>query len=409
VTVTSKSVKKITITWTTKAGEKKELDRWQARYRDPFGRQPSKNFDRKVDAQQWLDEQTAAIVTGRYVDPKAGKVTLQQFYDGWKANQIWKASTRENADLAVKGCTFKDMALKSVRRSHVAGWVKQMDLTLAATTIETRFVIVRSILRAAVADKVIAEDPSVGVVLPQKQKTAAAMRIPTPTEVGLILANADQTKRKSTRVGFRAYVALCAFAGLRMGEALGVQVGDIDFMRRRLTIDRQIQRAKAEDIERGKNLVEATGGTTVIMTDPKSGSNRTIFLPDELIAILGEHVATHTPDGDPDRWLFSDDQGRPWHDNSVTWRWRGTRTATGVKSRLHDLRHYYASGLIAAGCDVVTVANALGHASTATTHKTYLHLWHTAEGRTREAASEMARQALATVHEPCTEQSNAAG
>lgn len=408
MTVTSKTIKKVTVSWTTKTGERKTAERWQARYRDPFGGQPKKNFDRKVDAQQWLDQQVASVVTGRYVDPRAGKVTLQQFYDDWKANQIWKASTRENADLAVQGCTFKDLPLKMVRKSHVEGWVKQMDLTLAPTTIETRFVVIRSILRAAVADKVIAEDPSTGVVLPQKQKTAAAMQIPTPTQVGLILANADQATRKSTRVGFRAYVALCAFAGLRKGEALGVQVGDIDFMRRRLTIDRQIQRAKTEDIERGKHLVEATGGTTAVVTDPKRGSKRTIFLPDELILILGEHVAMHTPDGDPDRWLFADDEGRPWHDNSVTWRWRGARTAAGVSTRLHDLRHYYASGLIAAGCDVVTVANALGHANTSTTHQTYLHLWHSAEDGTREAASSLAREALPTGHELGTEESKEA-
>src|SRR5699024_3887094 len=95
--------------------------------------------------------------------------------------------------------------------------------------------------------------------------------------------------------------------------------------------------------------------------------------------------------------------------NSVHWRWRGTRDAAGLKTRLHDLRHFFASGLIAEGCDVVTVSQALGHASTATTHKTYLHLWPKAEDKTRAAASAMAKQALAartTVHTPCTEGSN---
>jgi site-specific recombinase XerD len=52
---------------------------------------------------------------------------------------------------------------------------------------------------------------------------------------------------------------------------------------------------------------------------------------------------------------------------------------------LHDLRHFYASGLIAAGCDVVTVQRALGHAKATT--NTYSHLWPTAEARTRQAAT----------------------
>jgi integrase len=46
-----------------------------------------------------------------------------------------------------------------------------------------------------------------------------------------------------------------------------------------------------------------------------------------------------------------------------TYRCRGSRPRdkVGIKYRLHDLRHFYASGLIAAGCDVLTVQRALGH------------------------------------------------
>ncbi len=50
---------------------------------------------------------------------------------------------------------------------------------------------------------------------------------------------------------------------------------------------------------------------------------------------------------------------------------------------LHDLRHFYASGLIAAGCDVVTVQHALGHSSPSITLNIYSHLWPKAEDRTR--------------------------
>jgi hypothetical protein len=58
---------------------------------------------------------------------------------------------------------------------------------------------------------------------------------------------------------------------------------------------------------------------------PKYESKRTIYLPDELVAILSEHVRQHTPKGEPDRWLFDED-GKPWHDNLVDYRWRSTRT-----------------------------------------------------------------------------------
>jgi integrase len=49
--------------------------------------------------------------------------------------------------------------------------------------------------------------------------------------------------------------------------------------------------------------------------------------------------------------------------------------AAGVGYQLHDLRHFYTSGLIAAGCDVVTVQRALGHSSAAETLKSHAHLW----------------------------------
>jgi integrase len=93
---------------------------------------------------------------------------------------------------------------------------------------------------------------------------------------------------------------------------------------------------------------------------PEYESERTIYLPDELIELLSEDVCLHTPTGDPTRWLFSEGD-RPWHDNLVDYRWRSTRADAGVTFKLHELRHYFASGLIAAGCDVVTVQRAMGH------------------------------------------------
>ena len=56
---------------------------------------------------------------------------------------------------------------------------------------------------------------------------------------------------------------------------------------------------------------------------------------------------------------------------------------------MHGLRHFYASGLIAAGCDVVTVQHALGHSSPSITLNNYSHLWPKAEDRTRNAAADL--------------------
>ena len=354
--------------------------RWRARYRDERGRERSRHFGRRIDAQHWLDEVTATLRDGTYVEPKAGNLTFAEFYADWSPRQLWVPSTKANADLAVRSVPFGDLPMKFIRRSHVETWVKEVSTRWAATTVKTRFVIVRSVFRAAVADRVIAADPSTGVALPRRRKAEAAMQIPTVEEVGRLLAHADST-RVSTRKGFRAYVALCAFAGLRKGEAAAVQIGDIDFLRGILKVARQLQR----------------DGTTYAVRLPKYGSERTVYLPEELVEILASHLSTHLPDADPDDWLFTVGDG-PMYDNDITWRWRATRTSAKLPHvRLHDLRHFYASGLIAAGCDVVTVQRALGHSTATTTLNTYSHLWPTAEDRTRAAASDLMQQALGSL------------
>ena len=60
---------------------------------------------------------------------------------------------------------------------------------------------------------------------------------------------------------------------------------------------------------------------------------------------------------------------------------------------LHDLWHFYASGLIADNCDVVTVQRALGHFRPTIMLGTYAHLWPSAEDKTRAAVRSLMRAA----------------
>lgn len=197
------------------------------------------------------------------------------------------------------------------------------------------------------------------------------MLIPSPADVGKLL--------DASEVWFEPFVAMCAFAGLRLGQAAAVQLTDIDFLRRTLSVQRQIQRA---------------GKGEVSITPPKYGSERVIHISDALVTMLAQHVE-HIGVHSVHQWLFIGDGGLPPHQNTIGYWWRKTvkdARLTGV--HLHDLRHFYASGFIAAGCDVVTVQRALGHSKATTTLNTYSHLWPTAEDRTRSAAGDMMNEAL---------------
>jgi integrase len=216
-------------------------------------------------------------------------------------------------------------------------------------------------MRAAVVDRIIKADPSAGVPLPRARKAAAAMTIPAVEEVGRALS--------VTPVWFRPFIAVCAFAGLRLE--------DVDFLRRTISVCHQLQ--------------GETNATTELVA-PKFGSERVVYAPAELVTLLAEHVRrAGVQQGD---WLFSS-VGVPLNRNSAGHQWRQVRKAAGLEGyTLHDLRHFYASGLIASGCDVVTVQRALGHSSATITLAVYSHLRPTAEDRTRAAAGHLMAAAL---------------
>lgn len=351
---------------------------WRARYRDEAGKEHARHFSRRVDAQRWLDETTTTIVTGLYVDPNAGKLTFDRWFKEWCALQVWEPSTLEAAERAGKDLPFGAVPLNRITPTHVQAWVRDMQKRgLATSTIRMRFNYVHMAFRAAVGERIL-KDPSKlarsggpGVKLPKAAKSAQ-LAIPTPEQVRAIY--------DAAAFYFRPFIAVCAFAGLRLGEAAGLQKGDVDFLGRRLHVQRQVQ--------------GQTRGQTR-EADPKAKSDRWVAIPEELVVILAEHIRTVGVMGD-EEWLFTPDAEHVFNRNSAGHRWREACRAAGIAGfTLHDLRHFYASGLIASGCDVVTVQKALGHSTPTITLNTYSHLWPNADDRTRSAAAGLVASVLA--------------
>ena len=232
-------------------------DRWRAQYLDPNGRERSKTFSSKIDAERFLPTVETDNLRGAYLDPSAGRVEVGELYAEWSQRQLWETNTRSAMSLAMRCTQLGTLPLVKLRRSHVESWVKGMDADgLAPCTIKTRVNSLRSVLRAAVRDRIIALDASDGVTLPRDRRREAAMVLTTASQMGAVMAGAYAT--------FRAFVALPTFAGMRLGEAAGLQLADIDFLRRSLDVRRQVQRA-------GVGAVEVRA--------PKYGSERLITFP----------------------------------------------------------------------------------------------------------------------------------
>src|SRR5690606_21240998 len=106
------------------------------RYRDQAGREHARHFDRKADAQRWLDMVTADVLSGRYVDPRAGRVTLADFADQWLAAQTFDPITRETLESRIRVHVkphLGSLELRALRPSTIQGWVRGRQSEVAAS------------------------------------------------------------------------------------------------------------------------------------------------------------------------------------------------------------------------------------------------------------------------------------
>lgn len=224
---------------------------------------------------------------------------------------------------------------------------------------------VASIFKAAVRDRLIASSPCIEIKLPKVEPRRVD---PLATEIVEKLIDAVPAR-------YRALVVLGAGTGLRQGEAFGLTLDRVDFLRRTLKVDRQI--------------VLLPGADPYLAPPKTKDSHRTIPLPKVVIDALAAHLAAF-PAGD-NGFIFTNAVGAPIRRTRFSVMWRkavadaGAPDATGF----HALRHYYASLLIRHGESVKTVQARLGHKDATETLNTYSHLWPDSDDRTRDAIDEV--------------------
>ena len=349
--------------------------RWRARYRDDAGREHAKHFNRKLDAQCWLDEVTASIVTGQYVDPKAGRITFKEYAEGWRAAQVHRPTSAAHIETMLRRHAypvFGARPLSSLLPSEIQAWVKLLGThdkaagrrALAPATIQVIHAVVSSIFRAAIRDRKIMANPCEGTRLPKSEKR----RI-----IPLTTAQVD-TLRETLPDELKAIVTYTAGTGMRQGEVLGLTRDKLRLLGAHpvVVVDRQL-------------LTRTRAGTEFGPLKTRA-SYRTIPLPAVVVDAMNEHLATY--DVAPEGLVFTL-AGQPITRQAFGHVWRPAAKAAGLNAStgpgMHALRHYYASLLIRFGESVKTVQARLGHASAAETLDTYSHLWPDSDDRTRDA------------------------
>ncbi|GAB5895883.1 site-specific integrase [Mycolicibacterium mageritense] len=342
--------------------------RWRARYVDADGTEVERLFARKVDASQWLENVTSTIVTGTYVAPGAGTVTIGQMHAQWLKTQAHVKDSTKAARASAWSVhvqdRWQDVAVADVQTSAVRAWVDDLHRPedgggsgAAAPTIENALGVLRMVLALAVEDRRIPRNPCDGVKAPRRKHSERAYL--THQQVAELAA---AMARDALVVRFLAYT------GLRYGEMAALKVQNFDMLRRRVNIR--------------ESVTEVAGKLT--WSTPKNHERRSVPFPKFLV----NEIAAQMEGKGRDDLVFSAPAGGVLR--IATFRTRvfnpavdklrglddeGKPTTDWPRPTLHDLRHTAASLAISAGANVKAVQTMLGHKSAALTLDTYADLF----------------------------------
>jgi integrase len=325
---------------------------WRARYRDATGKEHARHFERKVDAQRWLDSVTTAVQTGSYVDPGRAKTTVGALAEQWLAGKInLRPTTRARYESALSVHVLPRWgAVPLIRVEHgdVQGWLAELAASgQSGASVRKAHGVLLGVLTLAVRDRRLPANPATGMNLPalneKRRKYLTGVQV--------------QQLAEAAEPG-RLVVLTLAYCGLRWSEVAALKVDRLDLMRRRLNITEAV--------------TEVNGG--VLAWGPtKSHEARSVPIPRFLAAELTELVAGRSADD----LLFPASGGGVLRNRNARRDWFDPAArAIGVPGLTpHELRHTAASLAVSAGANVKAVQRMLGHASAAMTLDRYADLF----------------------------------
>nr|WP_236034458.1 site-specific integrase [Bifidobacterium saguinibicoloris] len=338
------------------------------------GRLRSKSFKTRDEAEAYRTAVSDDQYSGRYIN----KDDRNRLYRDVK--EEWLQSKHGVKGSSIRGYKrymrtyvlpkWGDKAIGSITRSDVSKWVGELRCgtapydfnndarpkdRLSESYVKGVFKTANQVMIYAKKNRLILDNPFEGVELPRDNKPDDGMVFLTYKQVEL-LADAAMLP------GDDLLIRMLAYTGLRPNEMMALHVGDVDLDAKRIHVVRNF----TVDKDTGKQI-EGT---------PKTWEVRDVAVPGFLIDPLTEHIRGR----DKDDYLFTALQGGPLY--LANWRNRNFKAAKQrakldkVKGlRPYSLRHTYASLAVAAGCDVKTLQNAMGHKDATVTLNTYAMLW----------------------------------
>ncbi len=250
------------------------------------------------------------------------------------------------------------LKVSDVREDDVARLVREMEVAgKSGATIQGVLVALGGMLNAAVRDGLLPSNPVHRLQRDERPRIGRKEKRALSTdEIALLLDSAPD--------GYRAFLATAVFAGLRLSELLGLRWSDVDFDGGLLHVRRQWDRSG-------------------VYSEPKTADSvRAVMLIPSLVRTLAEHRVASRFSGDDDP-VFVSSAGTPLGWRNVERRGMNVAVARAGLDRvpgkrrptLHDLRHTFASMLIAHGLDVVFVSRQLGHKDPTVTLRVYADLF----------------------------------
>jgi integrase len=249
---------------------------------------------------------------------------------------------------------------------------------LSPGTVRRAATVLHAALNDAVHRGLISHNPADNTTMPAVRKYE-----PTVLSEEQVLAYLEDARQTATTSIYALYTT-AAGTGMRLGELLGAPEDAVDLRQRLLHVRQTLVRA----------------GVVLIYGQPKTQrSRRAILLPE--VAVEAIRAALHWKKHQRLRlgpaWrdaglIFCGPRGRPIHLSNLHRRDHRPRLARlGLPpTRIHDLRHFHATFLIASGIDPRTSADRLGHSSASFMLKTYAH----AVARAQEHAAAVANDLL---------------